>query len=173
MNPRAPHRVLARKLIELTRNVLAPSPLVPIRARAALYRWSGLNIGASTIFPRSYFVGSNTTLGDATFVNHSCLFHNPHSEIRIGDRTWIAMNVTFTTSTHDIGSARCRAGSPKRKPIVVGSGCWIGASATILPGVTIGDGCIIAAGAVVIENCEPHGMYAGVPARRIRDLGSR
>ena len=39
-----------------------------------------------------------------------------------------------------------------------------------MPGVTIGEGCIVAAGAVVTKDCESHGLYAGVPARRIRDL---
>jgi len=29
---------------------------------------------------------------------------------------------------------------------------------------------VIAAGAVVVHDCAPHGVYAGVPARRIRDL---
>jgi maltose O-acetyltransferase len=39
-----------------------------------------------------------------------------------------------------------------------------------MPGVTIGDGCTIASGAVVTRDCEPDGMYAGVPARRVKDL---
>lgn len=52
----------------------------------------------------------------------------------------------------------------------VGDGCWIGANATILPGVTVAPGCVIAAGAVVTKDTEPDGLYAGVPARRVRDL---
>jgi hypothetical protein len=39
-----------------------------------------------------------------------------------------------------------------------------------LPGVVIGPGCVIAAGAVVVSDCKPNGLYAGVPARRLRDL---
>ena len=39
----------------------------------------------------------------------------------------------------------------------------------VLPGVTIGDDVIVAAGAVVAADCAPGGVYAGVPARRIRD----
>ena len=37
-------------------------------------------------------------------------------------------------------------------------------------GVTVGDGCVVAAGAVVREDCEPGGLYAGVPARRVKKL---
>ena len=42
--------------------------------------------------------------------------------------------------------------------------------AIILPGVTIAEGCVIAAGAVVNKSTEPDGLYAGVPARRVKDL---
>jgi maltose O-acetyltransferase len=53
---------------------------------------------------------------------------------------------------------------------VIEDGCWIGAGATILPGVTVRAGCIVASGAIVTKDCEPNGLYAGNPARRIREL---
>jgi maltose O-acetyltransferase len=40
----------------------------------------------------------------------------------------------------------------------------------IMPGVTVGNGCIIASGALVNKDCAPNGLYAGVPAIRIKDL---
>jgi acetyltransferase-like isoleucine patch superfamily enzyme len=40
----------------------------------------------------------------------------------------------------------------------------------IMPGVSIERGVVIAAGAVVTRSCAAHGLYAGVPARRIREL---
>nr|WP_281276226.1 DapH/DapD/GlmU-related protein [Flexivirga caeni] len=48
---------------------------------------------------------------------------------------------------------------------------WIGANATILPGVTIGDGAVVAAGAVVTKDVPARTVVGGVPARRIRDIG--
>ncbi len=80
------------------------------------------------------------------------------------------MEVSFIGITHEIGSAQSRAGADVSYPIKVGNGCWIGARSTILPGVTVGDGCIIAAGSVVNKDCEPNSLYAGVPARKIKDL---
>ncbi|WP_408003863.1 LbetaH domain-containing protein [Puerhibacterium puerhi] len=41
-----------------------------------------------------------------------------------------------------------------------------------MPGVTIGRGCIIAAGSVVTSDCQPDGLYAGVPAARKKDLAA-
>jgi acetyltransferase-like isoleucine patch superfamily enzyme len=52
--------------------------------------------------------------------------------------------------------------------VEIGTGCWIGARATILGGVRIGDDVVVAAGAVVTRNCEGGGTYAGVPAVRIK-----
>jgi len=80
------------------------------------------------------------------------------------------MEVLLCTSTHEIGSESQRAGTTIQLPIIIEDGCWVGARANILPGVKIGKGCIIAAGSVVTKDCEPNGLYAGVPAKRIRDL---
>ena len=50
------------------------------------------------------------------------------------------------------------------KPVTIGNYVYIGAHASILPGVTIGDGAIIAAGSVVTQNIPPYSLAAGVPA---------
>ena len=55
-------------------------------------------------------------------------------------------------------------------PIVIGRNVWIGANATVLPGVTVGDDAIIAAGAVVTKNVPEKAVVAGVPARVIKTI---
>ena len=52
-------------------------------------------------------------------------------------------------------------------------GSFIGASATILPGVEVGECAFVAAGSVVKESVPPHCLVAGVPARVIRELDAR
>lgn len=54
------------------------------------------------------------------------------------------------------------------KPIRIGKKVWIGANATVLPGVTIGDGAIVAAGAVVSKDVPPGVIVGGVPAKIIK-----
>jgi maltose O-acetyltransferase len=80
------------------------------------------------------------------------------------------MQVLFCSSTHKVGNASQRAGADDNKGITIDDGCWIGARATILPGVHVYSGCVIAAGAVVVSDCEKNGLYAGVPARRVKEL---
>jgi len=121
------------------------------------------NIGAHCVF------SGDVRIGRGTFVNRECLFDGM-APIRIGPRCAIGMRVMFITSTHEPGTPERRAGALAAKPVTIGEGCWIGAGAIFLPGVTVGDGCVVGAGAVVSRDCEPHGLYAGVPARRISDL---
>lgn len=55
-------------------------------------------------------------------------------------------------------------------PIVLGKNVWIGAHATILPGVTIGDNAVVAAGAVVAKDVPQNVIVAGVPAKIIKQI---
>ncbi len=50
----------------------------------------------------------------------------------------------------------------------IGSDVWIGARATIMPGVTVSDGAIIGAGAVVTHDVPAYAVVAGVPAKILR-----
>lgn len=52
--------------------------------------------------------------------------------------------------------------------VVVGSGTWIGAGATVINNVNICGGCMIGAGTVVIKNIDEPGTYVGVPAKKNR-----
>jgi sugar O-acyltransferase (sialic acid O-acetyltransferase NeuD family) len=51
-------------------------------------------------------------------------------------------------------------------------GAYVGAGATILPGVTVGENAIVGAGAVVVRDVPPNTVVAGVPAKHLRFLES-
>lgn len=53
--------------------------------------------------------------------------------------------------------------------IKVGKFCYIGANSTILPYLTIGDNSIIGAGSVVTKDIPPNSVYAGNPAKFLRE----
>jgi len=53
--------------------------------------------------------------------------------------------------------------------IVIGDDVWVGYGSIILSGVKIGQGSIIAAGSLVTRDVEPFSIYAGNPARKIKD----
>ena len=53
--------------------------------------------------------------------------------------------------------------------VVIERNVWIGANATVLPGVRLGEGAIVGAGAVVTSDVPPGTLVLGVPARVIRE----
>lgn len=108
-------------------------------------------------------------IGDVSRFNIGCLF-NLGADITIGDNVAFGHNVTILTETHEIGPSSSRSGPLIAKPVKIGHGCWIGANATILPGVTIGDGTIIAANALVTKDIPANTVAAGMPARVVRQL---
>ena len=46
---------------------------------------------------------------------------------------------------------------------------WIGAMATVLPGVTIAPHSVVTAGSVIAEDTESYGIYTGNPAVKVGD----
>jgi acetyltransferase-like isoleucine patch superfamily enzyme len=56
------------------------------------------------------------------------------------------------------------------KPIIIGDDVFVGANTIILKGVTIGDRVIIGAGSVVTKDIPADQIWAGNPAKFIRNL---
>lgn len=151
-------------------NGLAGSFWAPKRLRAAIYRLSGLTVPWNAdIAPQVIVRGKGLAVGGGTAINYRCVF-DARAQVTIGKHCGIGIGAQFITSTHDYRDPAVRAGVGAVRPITVGDGTWIGSGATVLSGVRIGDGCVIASGAVVTKDCQSHGLYAGIPARRIRDL---
>lgn len=150
-------------------NTIISSPLVPVPLRWRLLRAYGAAVSQSKISPGVWIGSRRLKIGEGAFVNTKCML-STHAPITIGRRAYLAMGVTISTSSHEIGAHGARAGRLVTAPVSIGEGCWIGANVTVLPGVTIGSGTVVAAGAVVTKDCEPDSLYAGVPATRRRAL---
>ena len=119
--------------------------------------------------------GDNIHIGNNVSVNYRCMLIDCNS-IVIGSDVLIAPGVQMNTASHPtrLGERLTADWDPASgeyrwrtfaRPIVIGDGCWIGANATILGGVTIGDGAVVAAGAVVTKDVAPYTVVGGVPAR--------
>jgi maltose O-acetyltransferase len=151
-------------------NRVAASHRISPRRRARLLRAAGLDAHpGAMVHPGCWFFGADVALADGSWVAHGCYFDS-RARIEIGPQAYLGYEVMLCTSGHDIGGPERRAGDYRAEPIVVGDGAWIGARAVVLGGVTIAAGSVVAAGAVVTRDTEPHGLYAGTPARRVRDL---
>ena len=111
--------------------------------------------------------GQFIQLGKNVFINHACSFLDMGG-ITIEDDVLIEPRVNFVTENHPLDPSNRRA--LITKPIVVKRKAWIGAGATILPGVTIGENAVIAAGAVVSKDVSTNTVVGGVPAKFINTI---
>jgi acetyltransferase-like isoleucine patch superfamily enzyme len=118
-------------------------------SRTDYARWKGVKIGKDCrIITR--------TFGTEPFL------------IEIGDRVTVAANVAFLT--HDGATWLLRDERGRKQhyaPIRIGSDCFVGYGAIILPGVEIGDRVIVGAGSVVTKSVPANSVVAGNPARHI------
>jgi acetyltransferase-like isoleucine patch superfamily enzyme len=103
--------------------------------------------------------GLGIELGERTFVGQACSFLDLGG-ITIGDRAMIAPKVTLVTVGHPVVTAE-RYEFIAVAPIVIEADAWIGAAATILPGVRIGHDSVVGAGAVVAKDVPPLTVVSG------------
>lgn len=97
--------------------------------------------------------GLNVRFGEGVFVNQGCFFLDLGG-ITIGDRVMIGPRVTLTTGGHPV-ELHERYDFLTHAPIRIEDDVWIGAAATVTPGVTIGRGSVVGAGAVIAKDVPP------------------
>lgn len=132
---------------------------------------SGIGLGvAKMLLSKGYKVYATYNCRFNMGVHFYCGRSEGNAEIIIGNEVSIGPEAILCCASHEVGKKDRRAAKNTFGSIKVCDGCWIGMRSVIFPGVTIGEGCIVAAGAVVTKSTEPHGLYAGVPARRVKDL---
>lgn len=139
------------------------------QVRERLSEITGSPIDKSTrIFPPFYTnFGRFIVLGKNVFINHACSFVDMGG-ITIEDDVLIGPKVNLITENHPLDPADRQA--LLLKPIVIKRNAWIGAAATVLPGVTIGENAVVAAGAVVTTDVPPNTVVGGVPAKFIKQI---
>jgi len=111
--------------------------------------------------------GENINIGKNVFVNHACTFMD-RGGITLEDNVLIGPKVNLITTNHPLNPSERRA--TISHPIVIRKNAWIGAAATILPGVTIGENSVVASGAVVSKDVPPNTIVGGVPAKIIKTI---
>lgn len=111
--------------------------------------------------------GQNINIGKGVFINSGCCFQD-QGGITIGDNVLIGPQVVIATLNHDLSPKHRK--SMVAKAVTIEDNVWIGAHATICPGVTIGSNSIVAAGAVVTRDVPANVVVGGVPAVIIKSI---
>lgn len=121
-----------------------------------------------TVFTPIYInYGKHLSIGKNVFINFDCTFLTLGG-ITIEDDVLIGPKVSLVTENHPL-TPQHRKGLIG-KSIHIKKNAWIGASATILPGVTIGENAVVAAGAVVSKDVPDNVLAGGIPAKIIKTI---
>jgi maltose O-acetyltransferase len=145
------------------------------RVRTRLYRFCGVSIGHGSMMIGNLTFSGGGPIFSRLRIGRNCILNSPlyldlNADITIGDEVCIGHHAVLITTDHELGDREHRCGLTQVKPITIGNGCWIGARATILPGVTLGEGCVVSAGAVVSNDVPPNKVVAGNPARPVKSM---
>lgn len=122
----------------------------------------GAVVGADCNICDGAFVEGGVTVGDrVTIKNQVMLF----SGVRIADDVFLGPGVTFTNDLRP--RAHIKRHGDQLLVTQVDEGATLGASVTVIPGITIGAHAFIGAGTVVIKDVAPHAFLVGNPGRQI------
>lgn len=141
----------------------------PAEIRSILSRITGTEIDESTaVFTPLYInYGKHTTIGKNVFINFDCIFLDLGG-ITIDDNVLIAPKVSLLSEGHGLSPQNRQSLVPGR--IHIKKNAWIGANATILPGVTVGENAVVAAGAVVSKDVPDNVVVGGISAKIIKTI---
>jgi chloramphenicol O-acetyltransferase type B len=144
-------------------------------------KWKNYSFGKNLYVGRTVYMWAKhtITIGDNFYIGK---FSQIECDAEIGN------NVLFANSVALIGRYDhnyTQVGYPMRlasrirdkdytwkgldEKVIISDDVWVGYGSIIMSGVTIGEGSIIAAGSVVTRDVESYSIYAGVPAKKIRN----
>lgn len=149
-----------------------------IHPPSVLYNPKVIAIGAGTVIREHAWLNGGRAEGDkiALSIGEGCYFGrfsqvNASVGVVIEDRVLIADRVFISDIDHEYrkpGIPIIEQGVRSKGPVRLKTGCWIGAGAVIMPGVTVGRFAVVAANAVVIKDVPDAAVVGGIPARLLK-----
>ena len=152
----------------------AIGPKVGVGDRSRVDYPAGVSIGTRVTLEADVWLklvnpSARVQIGEFSFVGRGSELDVADS-IVVGANSLIAPRVFITDHSHNTGPDQpiaiqgCSSGRVK-----IGDDVWLGTGVVVLPGVEIGDGAVVGAGAVVRQSIPAGEIWAGVPARKIRE----
>ena len=120
--------------------------------------------GVTIIVPEELEIGEGVSIHENSLLG--C-----HGGVKIGDFCALGNNLIISTSEHIHSDSKTliKKQGIKTESVEIGKNVWIGARVTILSGVKIGENSIIGASSLVNKHIPPNTVYAGVPAKFLKN----
>ncbi len=147
---------------------LSEPSIVPILKLRRAKIGTGTRILSGTVFHNCKDF-SNLEIGRNCHIGKECFF-DLRDKITIGDNVVVAMRCNFLTHLDMSNSSLSKLYPADNAPIKVEDNSYLGLGVSILMGVVVGEESMIAAGSVVNHDLQSKTLYAGVPARAVKDV---
>lgn len=147
--------------------LVRPSPQFLYGWRRFWWRRFGARLGKGVMIRPSAKVTYpwKVTVGDRSWIGDNAELYSL-GEIEIGSDSVVSQHSYLCAATHD----HERIDFPLvARPVQIGDQVWLAAGCFVAPGVTIGRGAIVGARSVVLSDIPPATIWAGNPARHLRD----
>jgi acetyltransferase-like isoleucine patch superfamily enzyme len=163
------HRIFeaVSRTIKLSADLNTSTDIDQIRDRLSEIIGTPLHETTRVFIPFHTNFGRFIRIGKNVFINHGCTFLDLGG-ITVEDDVLIGPKVNLLSEGHPLDPANRKV--LDLKAVHIKRNAWIGAAATILPGVTVGENSVVAAGALVSKDVPDNTVVGGVPAKIIRKV---
>ncbi len=133
---------------------------------------------SAEIRPGAYVIGcSQISLGERVVLRPASMLHGETNSLKqsiiIEDDVLIGSGVQIYVENHrfmDYNKSIIDQGHNQSLQVILKKGCWIGANAILLPGVTIGINSVIGAGSIVTKSIPDYCVAVGNPAKIVKKI---
>ena len=132
---------------------------LPYKSGSSSFIWDGVHIDSP----------SKLTIGNNVSINRGCII-NAGGDVSVSDDVLIGPEVIIYSQNHIYKNLEKKISEQGylMSSVLISDNVWIGARSIILPGVKIGSNSIIGAGSVVTKDVPSNCVYAGNPAKLIK-----
>ena len=163
-----------RELKEFGFRALGRGVLVSRTCR--IYTPETISLGSHVLIDDFTILNGEITVGDYVHISSNCELYAGAASITLGDFSELSSRCAVYATSDDY-SGRSLFGPQvpmayrgvTNAPVILGRYVLIGTGSTVLPGVEVGEGCSFGAMTLVNRSTDSWGVYAGVPARRLRE----
>lgn len=138
----------------------------PVAVKTAVLKIFGAKIGIGVVikpkvnikYPWFLHIGNACWIGENVWIDNLTMVIMESNVCLSQGSLLLTGNHDYTKSTFDLIV----------KPITLESGAWIGAKATVCPGVKVGSHAVLTVNSVASHDLEPYGIYQGNPAKYLK-----
>ena len=149
---------------------------VRISRKCSIYGAGNISLGSHVRIDDFCLLSGKISLGSYVHIAAGAMLFGGEAGIRFGDYSTISSRGAVYALSDDYSGEHMTNHTVPEKytavveaPVEIGAHCIIGTGCTVLPGVSLGEGCSVGAMSLINKSLPPWGIYAGIPARRLKE----